>query len=166
MAERNWYGKDGKKGKKGGGGESAPAAPEDIHTRHMRERGETHDRHAYRPCAAQGNQQQPRRYIEDQPHDLGDKARLMRRPRSNPLPIVRELRDVRLRLELPQRDVAARMGVQRQWVTDVECGRSTPRLDLFMAYANALGFKLVLFDPLARRFDLAPRISPHNDMRI
>ena len=58
--------------------------------------------------------------------------------------LVKELRKIRLDQKRSQMDVAENAGVAQVAVMAWEGGHRRPRLDLFEAWAGALGYKVVL----------------------
>jgi len=58
--------------------------------------------------------------------------------------LVKQLREIRLKQKRSQMDVAEDAGVAQVAVMAWEGGRRRPRLDLFEAWAGALGYKIVL----------------------
>ena len=60
----------------------------------------------------------------------------------NPTEIGALIRDQRKRLGLDQRELAARVGVSRQWVIEVEHGKQRAELGLILKTLQALGVRL------------------------
>lgn len=64
-------------------------------------------------------------------------------------------RDRRLALGLTQAALAARVGVSRKWIVDLEAGKRAADLSLALRALNVLGFQLDLtLDNPARRSDI------------
>lgn len=55
-----------------------------------------------------------------------------------------ELRRARLKAGLTLADLGAKMGHGKGYVSDLERGRRSPTLDTLQAYADALGYKLIV----------------------
>lgn len=64
---------------------------------------------------------------------------------STPDDLGRLVRDRRKTLGMSQGDLAARVGVTRQWVGFLEAGRPRAELGLVLATLNSLGLKLDAF---------------------
>ena len=56
------------------------------------------------------------------------------------------IRDRRRALDLSQRDLAERVGVSRQWVVEIEGGKSRAELGLVLRTFEALGVSLAIDD--------------------
>lgn len=61
-----------------------------------------------------------------------------------PIDLGAAIRDRRRRLQLDQDELAARVGVSRKWVIDVEKGKPRAELGLVLRTLDALGLKLAL----------------------
>ena len=57
----------------------------------------------------------------------------------NPTELGATIRDRRRRLRLPQHDLAAKVGVSRQWIIEVEKGKSGAEIGLVFRTLAALG---------------------------
>lgn len=55
--------------------------------------------------------------------------------------------DGRRRMRLSQSDLAQRLGVSRQWLSQVENGKTTVEFDLVLAALQALGYALYVRTP-------------------
>ncbi len=75
-----------------------------------------------------------------QPHDLADL-----------------FRDGRARLGWSQSELAARVGVSRQWVSLVETGKTSVEFDLVVGALQALGYRLYVESSEPAMRDEAPR---------
>lgn len=61
------------------------------------------------------------------------------------------IRDHRRRLHLGQQELAARVGVSRKWIIDVEKGKARAEIGLVLRTLNALGLRLSIDGPAAAR---------------
>ena len=68
----------------------------------------------------------------------------------NPNELGHLVRDYRSRNRLTQADLAARVGVSRKWIIDLEGGKRTADLSLVLRTLNALGIELDARDRSAR----------------
>ncbi|HYB25463.1 MAG TPA: helix-turn-helix domain-containing protein [Solirubrobacteraceae bacterium] len=60
------------------------------------------------------------------------------------------LRGRRLALDLTQAELARRAGVSRQWLNELERGKSTAELGLVLAVIDALGLELEIGEQIER----------------
>jgi HTH-type transcriptional regulator / antitoxin HipB len=63
-----------------------------------------------------------------------------------PIDIGFSIRDRRRRLNLGQEELAARVGVSRKWIIDVEKGKPRAEIGLVLRTLDALGLRLALDD--------------------
>jgi HTH-type transcriptional regulator/antitoxin HipB len=63
-----------------------------------------------------------------------------------PLDIGAAIRDRRRRLKLGQDELAARVGVSRKWIIDIEKGKPRAEIGLVLRTLDALGLRLSLDD--------------------
>jgi HTH-type transcriptional regulator/antitoxin HipB len=70
-----------------------------------------------------------------------------------PMDIGAAIRDRRRRLGLGQDELAARIGVSRKWIIDVEKGKPRAAMGLLLRTLDALGLRLTIDDgaPVARK---------------
>src|SRR5687767_7237710 len=61
--------------------------------------------------------------------------------------LIAQLRDERLKQGIPQSVLSTLIGGSKTAVTDWEAGRNRPRLDLLVAWAQALGLEIWLAPP-------------------
>ena len=57
--------------------------------------------------------------------------------------LIQQLKERRERLGLSQRELAARVGITAQSVSEIESGVMAPTLDTFIAMAHILGFPIL-----------------------
>lgn len=68
-----------------------------------------------------------------------------------PVDIGAAIRDRRRKLRLGQDELAARVGVSRKWVIDVEKGKAGAEIGLVLRTMDALGLRLSLDGPAGSR---------------
>lgn len=68
------------------------------------------------------------------------------------------IRERRRALGLRQQDLAERVGVSRQWIVEVERGKSRAELGLVLRTLNALGIELHVGRPEENPMDQAPPV--------
>ena len=66
------------------------------------------------------------------------------KPVRHMVPLLRELRYHRIRRKISQEALAQKAGVSESMISMWECGRSAPGLYNLTAWANTLGYDLVL----------------------
>lgn len=66
------------------------------------------------------------------------------------------IRAGRRALGLGQADLAARVGVRRQWVLKIEAGKSTAELGLVLRTLNVLGLKVEVGEPVEETGAITP----------
>lgn len=66
------------------------------------------------------------------------------------------IRAGRRALGLGQADLAARVGVRRQWVLKIEAGKSTAELGLVLRTLNVLGLKVEVGEPVEKTGAITP----------
>ena len=69
------------------------------------------------------------------------------------------IRDRRRALDLSQRELAERVGVSRQWIVEIEGGKSRAQLGLVLRTLEALGVNLAVDDGSTATAALGPAIS-------
>jgi HTH-type transcriptional regulator / antitoxin HipB len=69
------------------------------------------------------------------------------------------IRDARLKQHLTQNELAARVGVSRKWLIDVESGRRANDLKLILRTLNAIGIQLDAIDRSKRKVSTALDIN-------
>jgi transcriptional regulator with XRE-family HTH domain len=67
------------------------------------------------------------------------------RVRSRPGGLIAEMRRIRIERGILQYDLSAIIGVERDQVSNWECGRTQPLFGNLQAWANALGYRLGLY---------------------